>query len=90
MREYSFLEKLRALAVARRTKTLNDTLHRMNSQRTLLCEHRERAGDQAGWKVVNELRTPKEIVIDDDSRDCKLFSDAIFVAPRDEILEGTH
>lgn len=62
----------------------------MSSQRTLLGERRERAGDQVGWKVVNELRTPKEIVIDDDSRDCKLFSDAIFVAPRDEILEGTH
>jgi hypothetical protein len=86
MREYSFLEKLRILAVARGTKTLNDTLHRMSSQRTLLGERRE----QAGWKTVNELRTPKEIVIDDDSRDCKLFSEAIFVAPRDETLEGTH
>ena len=86
MREYSFLEKLRDL-VARRTHIPNDTLHRMRSQRTLLGERRERAGDQVGWKPVNEMRTPKEIVVVDDSRDYALFSDAIFVAPRDELLE---
>ncbi|KIJ65764.1 hypothetical protein HYDPIDRAFT_186930 [Hydnomerulius pinastri MD-312] len=81
-----FLEKLRDLA-ARRTHIPNDTLNRMSSQRTLLGERRERADDQVGWKHVYELRTPKEIVIVDDSRDYALFSDAIFVAPQDESLE---
>ena len=62
----------------------------MSSQRTLLGERRERASDQVGWKSVNDLRTPQEIVIVDDSRDYALFSDAIFVAPRDELLERAH
>lgn len=55
----------------------------------MLGERRERVGDQVGWKPVYDLRSPKEIVIVDDSRDSVLFGDAIFVAPQDELLERT-
>lgn len=86
LRGNSFLTELRSLAVNKH-RIPNITLSKMKLKSVLLGT---KAKGQQGWDYVHELRKPKEIVIADDINAYQLFRDAVFVAPQEELLEGSY
>lgn len=46
--------------------------------------------DEDGWENLHDLRKPNEIVIADDTNAYQLFSDSIFAAPQEDILESMY
>ena len=82
----SFLTELRSLAVNKH-RIPNITLSKMKLKSVLLGT---KAKGQQGWDYVHELRKPREIVIADDINAYQLFRDAVFVAPQEELLEGSY
>lgn len=44
--------------------------------------------EEEGWDDLHDLRKASEIVIADDTNTYQLFSDSIFAAPQEDLLEG--
>lgn len=82
----SFLVELRKLACQNQAIS-NGTLHKMSCGRTLLGVRRKRTEGQTGWDYEHLFRTYEEVIIVDDVSDYELFSDCLFVVPREEVLE---
>lgn len=82
----SFLVELRRLAYQNQAIS-NPTLHKMSCERTLLGVRRKKTEGQIGWDYEYLFRTYREVIIVDDVSDYELFSDCLFVVPREEVLE---
>lgn len=82
----SFLVELRKLAYQNQAIS-NGTLHKMSRERTLLGVRRKKIEDQSGWDYEHLFGTCREVIIVDDVDDYQLFSDYLFVVPREEVLE---
>lgn len=82
----SFLVELRKLAYQNQAIS-NPTLHKMSRERTLLGVRRKKTEGPIGWDYEHLFRTYREVIIVDDVSDYELFSDCLFVVPREEVLE---
>lgn len=95
----SFLAELRNLAVNSHAITFG-TMSKMKISPILLGMRRQKASkmflekispgewDEEGWEDLHDLRKPSEIVIADDTNAYHLFSDSIFAAPQEDLLES--
>lgn len=82
----SFLVELRRLAYQNQAIS-NPTLHKMSRERTLLGVRRKKTEGQIRWDYEHLFRTCREVIIVDDVSDYELFSDCLFIVPREEVLE---
>ncbi|KAF8431325.1 hypothetical protein L210DRAFT_3651207 [Boletus edulis BED1] len=82
-----FLVELRKIAYQRRDIS-NHTLHKMSEKHALLGVRRQKAEDQDKWHYDYKFLTSQEVTIVDDGDDYQLFSDRLFVAPQEEVLES--
>ncbi|KAG9310114.1 hypothetical protein JVU11DRAFT_9726 [Chiua virens] len=95
----SFLAELRNLAVNMHAIGTG-TMNKMKVSPILLGMRRQKASkalmekmplgewDEEGWEDLHDLRKPSEVVIADDTNAYQLFSDSIFAAPQEDLLES--
>ena len=95
----SFLAELRNLAVNSHAISTG-TMSKMKISPILLGMRRQKASktfldktllaewDEEGWEDLHDLRKPGEIVIADDTNAYQIFSDSIFAAPQEDLLES--
>ncbi|KAI6004333.1 hypothetical protein EDC04DRAFT_2908168 [Pisolithus marmoratus] len=81
-----FLDELRKLAY-RSQDISNDTLDKMCHTRSLLGMCRKKTQGKTGWDYEYEFLTYEEVTIVDDIDGYQLFSDCLFIAPRESVLE---
>ena len=84
---YRYLTQLRNLAVNQK-RISNLILSKMRSTSVLLGKKVK--GPHGLNSHAHEMRSPKEIVIADDINAYQLFRDAVFIAPQEELLEGSY
>ncbi|KAI6014324.1 hypothetical protein EDC04DRAFT_3070659 [Pisolithus marmoratus] len=81
-----FLVELRKLAY-QSLDISNYTLHKMSHKPTLLGTRRKKRDGKVGWDYEHRFLTYQGVTIVDDIDDYQLFSDCLFVAPREGVLE---
>ncbi|KAF8431278.1 hypothetical protein L210DRAFT_3651176 [Boletus edulis BED1] len=87
LQETSFLAELRMIAHHSRDIS-NRTLHKMSGKPALLGVRRKKIEGSDSGKYEHQFLTSQEVTIVDDLDDYRLFSDSLFVAPQEEVLEG--
>ncbi|KAI0299353.1 hypothetical protein B0F90DRAFT_1810632 [Multifurca ochricompacta] len=92
----NYLFELRNLAVNRRLLT-KGTILRMKRSNILLGSRRVKSGvkasnegDEENWDFQDDLLQPNKVAVADDTNAYQLFSDRIFCAPQEDILEGLY
>lgn len=92
----SYIGELRKLAMAHQ-QISGDTIRKMRRAKVLLGLKRkpkEKANidyddfDDDGWDTLYDLKAASDIVITDDTNAHQLFSESLFTAPQEDILEG--
>ncbi|KAK0212970.1 hypothetical protein DFS33DRAFT_1285718 [Desarmillaria ectypa] len=92
----NYIGELRKLAMAHQ-QISGDTLHKMRRAKILLGLKRKpkvKANtdfddfDDDGWDTLYDLKAADEIVITDDTNAHQLFSESLFTAPQEDILEA--
>lgn len=97
----SYLAELRNLAVNGHAITFGTTtkmkmspillgMRRQKASKTFLDKTSLAEWDEEGWEDLHDLRKPSEIVVADDTNAYQLFSDSIFAAPQEDLLESAH
>ncbi|KAF8119380.1 hypothetical protein EV363DRAFT_1511706 [Boletus edulis] len=81
-----FLVELRKIAYQSQ-EISNETLHKMSREPALLGVCRKKAAGQARWDYEYQFLTSQGVAIVDDTNDYQLFSDCLFIAPQEEVLE---
>ncbi|KAI6098733.1 hypothetical protein F5141DRAFT_1219487 [Pisolithus sp. B1] len=81
-----FLVELRKLAYQSQDIS-NGTLHKMSHSPALLGLRRTKTEGKAEWDYGHQFLTYQGVTIVDDMNDYQLFSDCLFIAPREEALE---
>ncbi|KAF8431347.1 hypothetical protein L210DRAFT_3487780 [Boletus edulis BED1] len=81
-----FLVELRKIAYQSQ-EISNETLHKMSREPALLGVCRKKAEGQARWDYEYQFLTSQGVAIVDDTNDYQLFSDCLFIAPQEEVLE---
>ncbi|KAK0455114.1 hypothetical protein EV421DRAFT_1887456 [Armillaria borealis] len=93
---YDYTGELRKLAMAHQ-QISGDTLRKMRRAKVLLGLKRkpkEKANidyddfDDDGWDTLYDLKAASDIVITDDTNAHQLFSESLFTAPQEDILEA--
>ncbi|KAI6008466.1 hypothetical protein EDC04DRAFT_3146424 [Pisolithus marmoratus] len=82
-----FLRELRNLASHSQDISL-ETLHKLSHKPALLGIRRKKREGKAGWDYEHRFLTSQGITIVDDIDHYHLFSDCLFIAPRDKVLES--
>ncbi|KAI6101856.1 hypothetical protein F5141DRAFT_1242841 [Pisolithus sp. B1] len=81
-----YLVELRKLACQSQDIS-NDTLHKMSHSPALLGLRRGETDGKSKWDYEYQFLTYQGVTIVDDVYDYELFSDHLFIAPREEALE---
>ncbi|KAF8125310.1 hypothetical protein EV363DRAFT_1299278 [Boletus edulis] len=81
-----FLVELRKIASQSQDISC-DTLHKMSQTPALLGLCRKKTENLAKWDYEYRFMTSHGVTIVDDPGDYQLFSDCLFVAPREEVIE---
>ncbi|KAI6159818.1 hypothetical protein EDD17DRAFT_1761872 [Pisolithus thermaeus] len=81
-----YLVELRKLACQSQDIS-NDTLHKMSHSPALLGLRRKEMDGESKWDYEYQFLTYQGVTIVDDVYDYELFSDHLFIAPREEALE---
>ncbi|KAK0461397.1 uncharacterized protein EV420DRAFT_1669612 [Desarmillaria tabescens] len=93
---YDYIGELRKLAMAHQ-QISGDTHRKMRRAKILLGLKRKPKGkasidyddfDDDGWDTLYDLKAADEIVITDDTNAHQLFSESLFTAPQEDILEA--